>query len=73
MLPLRQDGQQPVHSQPVAAGALLVLEAGGGLLGAPGLPAQGSLAGDVGPGGEGAGLAFLEVGEQLQAGWLRCW
>ncbi|MFE7398053.1 hypothetical protein [Streptomyces sp. NPDC057557] len=75
VLPLRRRGQQPGHRRSIAvrtaAGALLVLEArcGGGLFGAPGLKPQIDVAGDIGPGGEGACLAVLEVGEECQVGF----
>lgn len=48
-----------------------MLEAGGGggLVGAMGVQLQARVAGDLGPGGEGAGLALLEAGEQLQVGF----
>ncbi|MEU2357730.1 hypothetical protein ABZ599_32955 [Streptomyces misionensis] len=41
---------------------------GGGLLGALRLQPQARDAADVGPGGEGPGLDFVEVGEELQVG-----
>lgn len=67
-------GQQPFHHRlvrtdwPTAVG---VHVAGGlrGNLGAVGLVVQGSVAGDVGPQGERAGLALVELGEEGEVGF----
>ncbi|GAA2761475.1 hypothetical protein GCM10010103_05160 [Streptomyces paradoxus] len=47
---------------------MLASDDGGGLLGALGLRPQGDVATDIGPGEEGAGLAFLEIGQHRQVG-----
>jgi hypothetical protein len=79
--PLRRDGQQPGSSRPVAVGdadgalLVLVLEAGGGsgLLGAPGLPPQGTLAGDIGQVLKARALRSWRSASSARCGCSRCW